>query len=818
MPGGSQAARRDGGGQRPVATAISRSCRCSPRIGITAFAATRPGGTRPAGRRAGGDQVGCASLPPAADPAAREHRAAAGDRPSRPPTSTPPQREEAAVAAALARVGRELIAQLDQPVLLDRLCRLTIEVLGCDGEPHLPARPRARRLRRRSPAYGDPAEQWAAVQVVRVPARRPSSRFVPGDGRRRRRRCRSLDLRASGAGDAPLAAVGDAARRVLAMALRRGDELVGVHVARCHVRDAPVQRPAQERIADGVAQLASLALDNARLIAELDRADRVKSDFVASMSHELRTPLNVIIGYSDLLARPDVRRAAPASSSDTVRRIAEQGRELLELVNTTLDMSRLESERVPVALQEVDLGRRCSPRSSSRRSWCAAMPPSAIAWDVGRATCRRCAPIRSKLQGHHQEPAAQRDQVHRRGAASRCASRRARRRRRDRVCDTGIGIAAELLPQIFDAFRQGDHGGEPPRRRRPRPAHRPPPARHARRQRSRSRARSASDRRSASGSRAATRPARSTRRAPRPGGDRRAGMVSTPAGGRCHAEANHPGPGGAARGRGPAARPRSRLGAHRRAARGRAVAEPGRGAGGAGGGRRPAGAAVDDQHRQPGDAARLRARSDARPAPGGAVRHEPPVVRARVGRRPPAAGRHGDDPGSGRGLRPAVGVAGRGVSDAADHRRRRCARRRDQSGRRGGLHPPAHRSRRRHRRAVRARRARRAGADDRRAGEAHQLHDATGHGPARRGGLRAPQRARERPAVRGAQVPRRLRHRRRRPHAGQPDRARGGADRRRAARATLSPATSSTTSTASPTTCRSRSSTAPSWCPNRRRA
>ncbi|MGH7790639.1 MAG: ATP-binding protein, partial [Candidatus Binatia bacterium] len=360
------------------------------------------------------------------------------------------QREEAAVAAALARVGRELIGQLEQPALLERLCRLTVEVFGCEvSRTYLLDAERG--LYGAVATSGEPSEQWAAVQALQIPQAVFES-YMPE--LRAGADVVQVDLRARAAGDAPLSGA-HAAERVLMMALRRGGEMVGLHAARFHARREPCSA-AQERIAGGVAQLASLALDNARLIEALDRADRVKSDFVASMSHELRTPLNVIIGYSDLLA-DQMFGELTGEQQDTVRRIAEQGRELLELVNTTLDMSRLESERLPVVLQEVDLIDLLAEIELEaqlvRRN--AAL---AITWDVAAdlpPVCSDPVKLRVIIKNLLLNAIKFTDDG---GVVVRVVPRDAGVE--VAVSDTGIGIAPELLPVIFDAFRQGDHGGE----------------------------------------------------------------------------------------------------------------------------------------------------------------------------------------------------------------------------------------------------------------------------------------------------------------------------------------------------------------------
>jgi two-component system sensor histidine kinase EvgS len=91
-----------------------------------------------------------------------------------------------------------------------------------------------------------------------------------------------------------------------------------------------------------------------RLNAELEQANRLRSEFMGAMSHELRSPLNIIIGYNSLLI-DGVFGSLTQEQVDILQRVDQSSRELLDLINTTLDLSRLEAGRMPLELQEVSV-------------------------------------------------------------------------------------------------------------------------------------------------------------------------------------------------------------------------------------------------------------------------------------------------------------------------------------------------------------------------------------------------------------------------------------------------------------------------------
>lgn len=83
---------------------------------------------------------------------------------------------------------------------------------------------------------------------------------------------------------------------------------------------------------------------------QAEQANRAKSTFLANMSHELRTPLNAIIGYSELL-NEDARSLGANDLADDLEKIYSSGHHLLKLINSILDLSKIEAGKMEIHLE-----------------------------------------------------------------------------------------------------------------------------------------------------------------------------------------------------------------------------------------------------------------------------------------------------------------------------------------------------------------------------------------------------------------------------------------------------------------------------------
>ena len=92
--------------------------------------------------------------------------------------------------------------------------------------------------------------------------------------------------------------------------------------------------------------------EEARLQAE--DANRAKSAFLANMSHELRTPMNAIIGYSEILTE-DCEDMEPDEIRDDLNKILSSAKHLLGLINSVLDLSKVEAGKMTVYAEDISL-------------------------------------------------------------------------------------------------------------------------------------------------------------------------------------------------------------------------------------------------------------------------------------------------------------------------------------------------------------------------------------------------------------------------------------------------------------------------------
>ena len=180
------------------------------------------------------------------------------------------------------------------------------------------------------------AESGSGLSIVeRCVVHYPDAEHGEGVPARTRQGCKTIGIKSA----------------IFAPLLWEGRGMGAIFVGRDHVSSFSEKEIA---LLKTFADQAVIAIENVRLFNEiqeksrqLEVASRHKSEFLANMSHELRTPLNAIIGFTRIVMRRSQEKLEPLQY-ENLEKILASGQHLLALINSILDLSKIEAGRIEV--------------------------------------------------------------------------------------------------------------------------------------------------------------------------------------------------------------------------------------------------------------------------------------------------------------------------------------------------------------------------------------------------------------------------------------------------------------------------------------
>lgn len=227
--------------------------------------------------------------------------------------------------------------------------------------------------------------------------------------------------------------------------------------------DSPRQVTGHDKFLLSTAAIqAAMAIQNALLFAEvkdknaaLERANHLKSQFLATVTHELRTPLHSIISYGSLLLEGYVDGELTAEQQEHIQFMVRRGEDLSRLVDDMLDLSKIEADRLEIKVEPLRLEQSLQDVLDELRQMASSKGLTLTLemedeLPMALADSHRIRQVLVNLVSNALKF------TEKGGVTLRCALVERYDMLRISVSDTGIGISPAALDYIFEAFRQAD--------------------------------------------------------------------------------------------------------------------------------------------------------------------------------------------------------------------------------------------------------------------------------------------------------------------------------------------------------------------------
>jgi len=387
--------------------------------------------------------------------------------------------ERTAKLASLAEVGRDIAATLDLDTVLTRITENARELLKADTSSVYLLQPDCKTLR--LIACAGPVPE--SVKATTLQLGQGITGYVAQSGVAEIIADTSRDPRTMGTADGTAAS--ETGKMVVAPLFSRG-QVMGAMTG-WRLAEAMVFQQADLDFLVALARQVVIAIENARLFAateqarleteqawleaevareeaelareaaeaarmDAERANRAKSAFLANMSHELRTPLNAIMGFTRIVRRK-AEGVMPERQVDNLDKVLVSAEHLLRLINTVLDIAKIEAGHMDVKLAEFD------PAKLAEMCLMTAQP-----------LVRRGVALEKKIVAPLPRMVSDQDKI--KQIVINLLSNAAKFTHQGRilvtvtqeneyiaftVSDTGIGIAEEALLRVFEDFQQAEH-------------------------------------------------------------------------------------------------------------------------------------------------------------------------------------------------------------------------------------------------------------------------------------------------------------------------------------------------------------------------